>query len=640
MILKQLRWKKVFSFTFGTLVFLFIVLLFIKNSIFQYIVRTKVEEFNKEHISQIHVEDFILKGFNTVSFKNFTIIQNSDTTINIDTISIHFSFWKALIGDISIKKIYANNLLFNFTFSDTSDSFSLLLRKKHIEFNDTIQQPDEPNIKKKAHFLFHMLFNLLPEEGNILNTFICITRQNNNKINIQIPFIAIKNYLLKTPIFINDNKNKQSIKAACAINKETQFLTVKCIQEYKKNEYFPGFSDIQLKFHFDTAFFNIKCTTINDILSLTGQGNLTNFVLHQPSLSTSEVVFNTISSNFKIYIDNHFALLDSSTSISLGLLNFHPYIKYTTSPEKEIEIKINEPAIDAQNFFSSLPEGLFPNTNNIKAKGTLSYKLHFQLNFNRIDSLVLISELQPHKFKIISYGKLNLAQIDSDFIHTVYEKGEPVETIFISYSNPNYIPLSRISPYLRNALLCTEDGGFYWHRGFLPDAFREAMIENIKRKRFARGGSTITMQLVKNLYLNRYKVISRKLEEMLIVWLIENLRLASKDRLFEIYLNIIEFGPGIYGIAKGTSFYFNKLPHELTLPEAIFLASIVPKPKRFAASFDSTGTLKPDVQDFMNFVAKKMYEKQMISEQEWNQFEPHITLKGKAKDFISSPSNN
>jgi len=221
-------------------------------------------------------------------------------------------------------------------------------------------------------------------------------------------------------------------------------------------------------------------------------------------------------------------------------------------------------------------------------------------------------------------------------VHTVYENEQPVDQIFVSYSNPNFVPLQKISPYLRNALLCTEDGAFYWHRGFIQEAFKNALIQNLKRKRFARGGSTITMQLVKNLYLNRHKTISRKLEEMLIVWTIENMRLCSKDRMFEIYLNIIEFGPSIYGVSKGSQFYFNKKPSDLTLPEAIFMASIVPKPKHFASSFDSTGTLKPAVQDFLKFVANRMLGKQMISQAEFDAFQPQVELKGQAKKFLKS----
>ena len=94
----------------------------------------------------------------------------------------------------------------------------------------------------------------------------------------------------------------------------------------------------------------------------------------------------------------------------------------------------------------------------------------------------------------------------------------------------------------------SEDGAFFYHKGFLPDAIREALIYDLQVKRFARGGSTITMQLVKNVFLNRNKNFARKLEEALIVWLIETERLTSKERMYEVYLNIAEWGPLIYGI--------------------------------------------------------------------------------------------
>src|SRR5664279_2476881 len=117
------------------------------------------------------------------------------------------------------------------------------------------------------------------------------------------------------------------------------------------------------------------------------------------------------------------------------------------------------------------------------------------------------------------------------------------------------------------------------------------MILNIKERRFARGGSTITMQLVKNVFLNRNKTIARKLEEILLVWLIENQQLCSKERMFEVYLNIIELGPHIYGANEAAHFYFKKDASKLNLQESIFLASIIPKPKWFMYSFDKSGNL-------------------------------------------------
>lgn len=109
---------------------------------------------------------------------------------------------------------------------------------------------------------------------------------------------------------------------------------------------------------------------------------------------------------------------------------------------------------------------------------------------------------------------------------------------------------------MRMAVLQSEDGGFFYHQGFLPDAIREAMVYDLKERRFARGGSTISMQLVKNVFLNRRKNIARKLEEALIVWLIEQNRLTSKERMFEVYLNIAEWGYGSVWAVRGIRVLF------------------------------------------------------------------------------------
>ena len=90
------------------------------------------------------------------------------------------------------------------------------------------------------------------------------------------------------------------------------------------------------------------------------------------------------------------------------------------------------------------------------------------------------------------------------------------------------------------------------------EPFKDSIAANLKEKRFVRGASTISMQLVKNLYLKRQKTIARKLEEMIITWLIEENRLVAKERMYEIYLNIIEWGPLVYGAQRSGAFLFRQ----------------------------------------------------------------------------------
>jgi hypothetical protein len=108
------------------------------------------------------------------------------------------------------------------------------------------------------------------------------------------------------------------------------------------------------------------------------------------------------------------------------------------------------------------------------------------------------------------------------------------------------------------------------------------------------------MQLVKNAFLSRQKTIARKVEEIMIVWLIENNRLMTKDRMLEVYFNIIEWGRNVYGIGEAAHYYFDKTPAQLTLGESIYLASIVPNPKAGLYAFLPDGSLRPGLIGYFN----------------------------------------
>ena len=146
-------------------------------------------------------------------------------------------------------------------------------------------------------------------------------------------------------------------------------------------------------------------------------------------------------------------------------------------------------------------------------------------------------------------------------------------------SNPRWIPLDQIPLALQWAVVVAEDDTFYRHNGFNFSAMRDALWENVKRLKPARGGSTITQQLAKNLYLSRKKSLARKLKEAAIAWKLE--RHLSKNRILELYLNIIEWGPGVYGLEEASWHYFRKSPVDLDFFESVLLAAIIPSPTRY-----------------------------------------------------------
>jgi membrane peptidoglycan carboxypeptidase len=142
------------------------------------------------------------------------------------------------------------------------------------------------------------------------------------------------------------------------------------------------------------------------------------------------------------------------------------------------------------------------------------------------------------------------------------------------------------------------------------------------------------MQLVKNVYLSRQKTIARKLEEILIVWLIENNHLTSKRRMFEVYLNIIEWAPNVYGIGEASRFYFSKSPAYLTVGESIFLASIVPKPKKYRYSFTPSGELRPYMRNYFRLIGGLMVRRGKIMPEDTLNMFNSFELNGPAKSYV------
>lgn len=149
-------------------------------------------------------------------------------------------------------------------------------------------------------------------------------------------------------------------------------------------------------------------------------------------------------------------------------------------------------------------------------------------------------------------------------------------TIPVDPARPYFMAYKDIPPLVRSAFISSEDTGFFRHKGVEIGALVGAVERNAEEKRAAVGGSTITMQTVKNLFLARDKTLSRKMQEIFLAWHLE--KTISKERILEIYLNMVEFGPGLYGIGRASQRFFSKDPSLLTLKEAIYLASLLPAP--------------------------------------------------------------
>lgn len=162
---------------------------------------------------------------------------------------------------------------------------------------------------------------------------------------------------------------------------------------------------------------------------------------------------------------------------------------------------------------------------------------------------------------------------------TVYDWNKKLYPFIVGPKNPRFVSWRNISPYIKWAVILSEDAKFYKHHGVDYEAIREAFKKNLEMGKYVRGGSTITQQLAKNLFLSREKTIIRKIKELIVAYLLETT--LSKTRILELYLNVAEFGPMIYGVNHACWFYFGKSPSEVTPLESAMLASLLPGPKIF-----------------------------------------------------------
>ena len=142
-----------------------------------------------------------------------------------------------------------------------------------------------------------------------------------------------------------------------------------------------------------------------------------------------------------------------------------------------------------------------------------------------------------------------------------------------------WVPLSRISPSLRHAVVAAEDSSFFTHEGFDWEGIKQAAKYNLEAGELKRGGSTITQQLAKNLYLSSERSLLRKAREALITRSLE--QHLTKERILELYLNVAEWGKGVYGAEAAARHHFKKPARDLTADEAAWLAAILPSPRRY-----------------------------------------------------------
>jgi hypothetical protein len=272
--------------------------------------------------------------------------------------------------------------------------------------------------------------------------------------------------------------------------------------------------------------------------------------------------------------------IESAELRGLGAtLHSKGWVDYSHEPRGEIRVHTPEP-LPCSNLLAAQPEPVQKVLAGMVLDGTLGLSLDVGFDAADWETLTLDLRLDPLcrvKTEPTALSALATALVKGQ------ASGAPAIQLPLGKYHPEFASLSEMPAHLPGAFLTSEDGRFFSHNGFDIEMIRRALVQDLQAHAFSRGASTISQQLAKNLFLTPHRTLARKLEETVLTWRLQNL--LGKDRTLELYLNVIELGPGIRGVKEAARVYFGKSLGELRPLESAHLAALTPNPHVLARRF-------------------------------------------------------
>ena len=563
-----------------------------------------------EYNSTFTVKKASFVGFSGLSFSEIILVpKNADTLFNIHKMKTSVNLWRLLVGDIQLGTLEIENGYVQLVKNKKGRNFDAFLKKDETVTNSN----EKRDYAKVVYRLISKVLNLVPTDMKVENLAFRLD-DNGKKTTINFQKLRLVNKQLETSIKVETNTFTQRIRIAGLADPRNKTADIRFFNIDSGAIKVPYLDErYNLKSSFDSIRINIQnIDKSGGELHFDGFASIANLMINHKKIANKDVIIKNAKFDFRFLLGSDFISIDSSSTVQFNKVKFHPYLAYETEEDTVYKLKVTIPKMKAQDFIVSLPDGLFTHFQGMEAQGNFEYKLDFMFNKNKPNKLIFDSKLKKENLKITKYGEANLNKLNGEFVYRAIIQNVQQRPVLVGSENPNYTPMDQISPYLQKCVLTSEDPSFFSHRGFINEAFKQSILKNIRTKKFSRGASTISMQLIKNVFLTREKTVSRKLEEILLVYILENNRIASKERMLEVYFNVIEWGPNVYGIGEAAQFYFQKKPIDLTLKECLFLATIVPKPKKFMWQFDSEGNLKSFAKQQQKFLSNLMLRRGIL----------------------------
>lgn len=394
------------------------------------------------------------------------------------------------------------------------------------------------------------------------------------------------------------------------------------------------------KFYFDSIQVNnnldysieLKYCTIRFSSLLSIQINAQQFLIYNNEvldikLSTfsSAISLRPSITGIKIVILNEF----NPDKVTLEIIFTRNFVAKTNS------ISINSNSFTLLQLVSMFERLSYSKLNNIQFIGAKSLTLQFVYFFSKPMNYRFHIKFDGEKdFEIYNKNNLEFDYLQNDKPQTIIDNRSNIRTFLYNEMSDAFVSIHDIPDIVLKTVITTEDPNFLFHNGFDMDCFGFALATNIETKKFSRGGSTISMQLIRNLYLNHTKSFSRKIEEIILTWIIEAQLHTPKDKILEMYLNRIEMGPGVYGIKEAALYYFDKQVENLNLLDSLVLSYIIPRPKYFLpALLDQSPRLKKNLKLHIKKYALLMKHRDLIDDADFLSSKNKIQFSGSLGTF-------
>lgn len=316
-----------------------------------------------------------------------------------------------------------------------------------------------------------------------------------------------------------------------------------------------------------------------DALTFDGNLALRGISLEQPRLAPDPIKDLAFGAAARGVLEAGGRLRIDEAQLDMGALHVRTHGTVEETDHFAVSLGVDIAPAGCQALLDSAPRGLLPTVQDMRMTGTFGATAQVVFDTRTIDKMLLDYKVDDACRVLEVPRGLVRDRFSGSFTYRTYHPDGTQDDTTTGPGTPDWTDLDAISPFMVAAVLTTEDGAFYKHHGFNHAAIRGAVQANLKARRFVRGASTITMQLAKNLFLTRSKNLSRKFEEVILTDYLE--QVFQKDEMMELYLNVVEFGPDVYGITRAADYYFGRKPEELNLPEAFFLATLLPSPLRY-----------------------------------------------------------